>query len=101
NLTAMHLQDSKSSTVSANRLHAVAYTGTSTTKTYVVYTTNSAFNVVGNPSNNTFANNAVYDITSACTSALWCMSGMNNEGAYGDKYYFNSVSLASALTGST
>ncbi len=101
NLTAVILQDSKSSSVLANRLHGVAYTGTSTTKIYVVYSTNSAFNSSGNPSNNTFANNAVYDITSACTSAVWCMSGLNNEGAYGDKYLYNSVSLSGVLTGTT
>ena len=33
------------------------------------------------------------------TSASWNTSGINNNGGYGDKYYFNSVSLGGQLSG--
>jgi hypothetical protein len=55
-------------------------------------TENTTFNTSGNASNNTFANNMVYDLVSSGTSSLWNVSGINNSGGYGDKYYFNSVS---------
>ena len=88
------------STVSANKVHFMRYTGTSTTKVYGVHQANTAYTTVSKPSANTFVNNAVYDLASTAISTYWNVSGINNNGGYGDKYYYNSVYLTGSLSGS-
>lgn len=101
NLQGINIQDSKSSTISANKVHFMSYTGASTIKLYGITTSTSTFNVVGNQSVNTYANNIVYDLASTATSASWNTSGINNNGGYNDKYYFNSVYLTGQMSNGT
>ena len=101
NMQGINLQDSKLSTVSANKVHFMNYTGSSTTKVYGITTSTSTFNVIGNQSANTYVNNIVYDLASTATSTLWNTSGINNNGGYNDKYYFNSVYLTGQMSNGT
>ncbi|MFX8301243.1 hypothetical protein ABTL22_19940, partial [Acinetobacter baumannii] len=79
---------------SRNAVHKLTYSGASTGKSYGILTSASTnFNTVGSPANNTFSNNLVYDFTSNCTSSTWNTSGIHENGGYGDKFYFNTVSL--------
>jgi hypothetical protein len=101
NMQGINLQDSKLSTVSGNKVHFMNYSGTSTAKVYGITTSTSTFNVVGNQSSNTYYNNTVYDLVSTATSSSWNTSGINNNGGYNDKYYYNSVYLTGQMSGST
>ena len=91
------LLDTKNGTVNANNIHNLRYTGTSTGKIVGIHTSSSTYNVVGNPSNITFSNNIVYDLSSTATSTSWNTSGISNNGGYNDKYYFNSVYLTGQM----
>lgn len=68
------------------------YSGASTTRLYGITTSTTAFNTAGNQSANTYANNAVYDLIIRY-KFIWNVSGINNNGGYNDKYYYNSVYL--------
>ena len=98
NMQGINLQDSKSSVVSANKVHFMNYSGVSTTRLYGITTSTAAFNTAGNQSANTYANNAVYDLVSSGTSSVWNVSGINNNGGYNDKYYYNSVYLTGQMS---
>ncbi len=98
NMQGINLQDSKSSVVSANKVHFMNYSGASTTRLYGITTSTAAFNTAGNQSANTYANNAVYDLVSSGTSSVWNVSGINNNGGYNDKYYYNSVYLTGQMS---
>jgi hypothetical protein len=100
NMEGISLVDTKNITVSANKVHGMAYSGASTYKVYGITTSTTTFGVVGNQSVNSFVNNMVYDLVSSGTSASWNTSGINNNGGYNDKYYFNSVYLTGSLSGS-
>ncbi len=89
----------KNSLISDNSVHDIDYTGTSTLKVYGINQTGTFSS--GSPSANTYVNNAVYDLTSTATSSTWNVTGINNNGGYGDMYYFNSVSLTGQLSGGT
>ena len=101
NMFGIRCVDIKNSILSRNIVHNMNYSGASTTKMFAIAVTGSTFNTVGNPSLNTTSNNWVYDITSNCTSAVWCATGMVASGGYGDKFYYNSVSLTGQLNNST
>ena len=97
NVQGIYVVDTRLSNISANKIHNLIYTGGSITKIYGLSSTNTTFNTAGTPSSNTFSNNAVYDFTSNCTSTTWTLSGINNGGGYGDKYYYNTVYIATTL----
>ncbi|GEM_PF-2055134 len=89
----------KNSMISDNAVHDIDYTGTSTFKVYGINQTGTFSS--GDPSANTYVNNVVYDLTSTATSSLWNVTGINNNGGYGDMYYFNSVYLTGQMSGGT
>ncbi len=91
------LLDTKNGILNANNIHNLRYTGTSTGKIVGIHTSSATYNVVGNPSNITFSNNMVYDLSSTATSTSWNTSGISNNGGYNDKYYFNSVYLTGQM----
>ncbi|TCJ16550.1 hypothetical protein EPD60_07340 [Flaviaesturariibacter flavus] len=100
NMQGINLQDVTNSVVSENIVRDMNYSGSSTTKVYGITTSTSTFNTAANASANQYINNMVYGLTSAGTSASWNTSGINNNGGYGDKYYFNTVYLSGQLSGS-
>jgi hypothetical protein len=97
-MQGINLQDSKASAVLANKVHFMNYSGSSTTRLYGITTSTATFNTVGNQSANTYANNIVYDLVSSATSSTWNTSGINNNGGYNDKYYYNSVYLTGQMS---
>lgn len=99
NMQGINLQDSRSSLVSANKLHFMNYSGASTTRVYGITSSTATFNTSVNQSANTFANNIVYDLVSSGTGTSWNTSGINNNGGYNDKYYYNSVYLPGQMSG--
>ncbi|RYU83693.1 beta strand repeat-containing protein, partial [Hymenobacter persicinus] len=101
NLYGIFLADSRSATLSRNSVHNVSYTGTSTTKVWGIFTSNTAFNTAATPSTTLLANNLVYGLNSTATSSTWNTVGINNGGGYGDKYYFNTVYLSGQLSAAT
>ncbi len=100
NLVGVSLQDVKTSLVSANKIHNLSYSGTSTYRVFGISAATTVFISVTDPSSNTFVNNLVYDLNSTGASTTWNISGINNNGGFGDKYYFNSVSLTGNMSGS-
>lgn len=100
-LYGIRLLDSKNAIVSRNKVFNCSYTSTSTYDIFGI-SSSSSYSTVGNPSQNTFVNNLIYDITSTGTSSsTWHMSGINVNAGYGDKFYYNTVYLAGTLSGST
>ncbi len=97
----IEVADTKLSTVSRNLVHAMSYNGTSTGKIWAIDQSTSTFTTSGNPSSNLYANNMVYDLTSNSVSGFWSMSGINCDSGYGDKYYYNSVSVTGAISGAS
>ncbi|MBF9221562.1 T9SS type A sorting domain-containing protein [Hymenobacter ruricola] len=103
NMTGILLQDVQTASVTRNSVHNLAYTGTSTAKLYGISTqlSTSTFNTAANASVNRFDNNLVYALNSTATSASWNTSGINNNGGYGDQYYYNAVYLTGQLSNGT
>ncbi|MDB5269533.1 MAG: hypothetical protein JWP58_2573 [Hymenobacter sp.] len=100
NMTGILLQDVQTGVVTRNTVHNLSYTGTSTAKLYGISTqiSTSSFNTAGNASVNRFDNNLVYALNSTATSSSWNTSGINNNGGYGDQYYYNTVYLSGQLS---
>ncbi|MBK8564615.1 MAG: hypothetical protein IPN76_15100 [Saprospiraceae bacterium] len=93
--------DNQNTTLSKNSIFNLSYIGTSTGKLVGIHTSSTTYDVVGNPSNLLVSNNLIYGLTSSATSTSWNTSGISNGGGYGDKYFYNSVYLSNALSGST
>jgi hypothetical protein len=93
--------DNQNTTLSKNSIFNLSYIGTSTGKLVGIHTSSATYDVVGNPSNLLVSNNLIYGLTSSATSTSWNTSGISNGGGYGDKYFYNSVYLSNALSGST
>lgn len=93
----IRLLDFKNGLCFNNKVHDLAYTGTSTPKIYGIAVTSSTYTTVGNPSNAQVYNNTVYRITSTGTSAVWNTTGILASAGYGDRFYFNSVHLTGQL----
>src|SRR5207302_5614676 len=91
--------DTKNAVIDKNKVHFMRYTGTSTDKFFGILTQTATFNSSSSPSGNVITNNMVYDMTSTSTSGFWAESGIDDEGGYGDKFYFNSVNLMGSLSG--
>ncbi|MER3499796.1 MAG: hypothetical protein C4308_14840, partial [Chitinophagaceae bacterium] len=100
NYSGISLIDTRNASVENNKIHGMSYTGATTGKLFGILTI-SSFNTAGSPSNNLFANNVVYDMTSTSISGFWSLSGIDDDGGYGDKFYFNTVYLAGSLSGSS
>ena len=100
-MSGIYNENVTSSTINANKIHFMNYNGATTNKVYALYTATTTFNVIGNPSANTFSNNLIYDLVSGGTSGSWNTTGINNNGGYNDKYYYNSVYLTGQMSGST
>lgn len=93
------IRNSKNSSVTKNIITGMNIGGSSTIRAYAIGLDAPAFSTVGNPSNNLVANNMVSDSRYSGTgSSTWQFSGINDNGGYGDKFYFNSVSLTGAFT---
>ncbi len=97
----IRLLDFKNGLCYNNKVHDLAYTGTSTPKIYGIAVTSSSYTTVGNPSNASVYNNMVYKITSTGVSAVWNTTGILASAGYGDKFYYNTVHLAGQLANSS
>ncbi len=93
------LLDNQGTTISKNKIFNLAYVGSGTGKLIGIHTSSATYNTSGNPSNLVVVNNLIYDLRSSATSTSWNTSGISNGGGYGDKYYFNTVYLTGALSG--
>lgn len=89
----LYLRQSINSTLNGNKVFNINYAGSS--RVHSIFVEAPAFNTVTNPSNNVVVNNAVYDVRLS-GSAGW-LSGINANGGYGDRFYFNSVYLSGIL----
>ncbi|MCX6319656.1 MAG: hypothetical protein NTW29_20425 [Bacteroidetes bacterium] len=96
----IRLLDFKNGLCFNNKVHDLAYTGTSTPKIYGIAMTNATYTTVGNPSNAQIYNNIVYRINSTGTSAVWNLTGILASAGYGDKITYNSVHLTGQLANS-
>lgn len=95
----IYVKNSTNTLLSANAVHYMNIGGSSVIRNYGISIESPAFNVVGTPSNNRVINNLVYDLRySGSGSSTWQLSGINDNGGYGDKFYYNSVSLTGAFT---
>ncbi|MBF9142771.1 Ig-like domain-containing protein [Hymenobacter properus] len=103
NMTGILMQDVQTGVVTRNTVHNLNYNGTSTAKLYGISTqvSTSSFNTAATPSAIRFDNNLVYALNSTATSASWNTSGINNNGGYGDQYYYNTVYLSGQLSTGT
>ena len=103
NMTGILLQDVQTGSVTRNTVHNLVYNGTSTAKLYGISTqiSTSTFNTAANASATRFDNNLVYALNSTATSGSWNTSGINNNGGYGDQYYYNTVYLSGQLSNGT
>lgn len=97
----IRLLDFKNGLCFNNKVHDLAYTGTSTPKIYGIAMTNATYTTVGNPSNAQIYNNIVYKINSTGVSSVWNMTGILASAGYGDKIYYNSVHLTGQLANSS
>ncbi|MBK7376716.1 MAG: right-handed parallel beta-helix repeat-containing protein [Chitinophagaceae bacterium] len=93
----IRLLDFKDGICFNNKVHDLAYTGTSTPKIYGIAITSTTFTTVGNPSNAQVYNNIVYKINSTGTSSVWNLTGILASAGYGDRFYYNSVHLTGQL----
>jgi len=98
----MRLLDFKSGICRNNKVHDVAFTGTSTTaRVYGIGVASSTYTLVDNPSLALIANNFVYAINSSSTSTTWNTTGILASAGYGDRYYHNTVNMSGQLSNST
>jgi len=100
-VAGINVRETKNSTISANKVHDMGYTGTGTSNVFGITTSSSSFITAVDPTANTYVNNIVYGLTSTGASTSWNVSGINNNGGYGDKYYFNTVALTGSLGGAS
>jgi trimeric autotransporter adhesin len=103
-VTGIYLSNTKSMTLSANKIHNVRLTANATSYWVDgIYQNAPLFNTSGNPSANTYVNNVIYDLTSNGASSYYNVVGIHNVNGWGDQYYYNSVYLAGPLnqTGSS
>lgn len=96
----IRLLDFKNGLCFNNKVHDLAYTGTSTPKIYGIAMTNATYTTVGNPSNAQIYNNIVYRINSTGTSSVWNLTGILASAGYGDRILYNSVHLTGQLANS-
>ena len=101
NMYGIRLLDFKTGQAYNNKVHNLAYTGTSTTKIYGLAVQSSSYTTAGNPSQSQIYNNAVYDITCSGTSSVWNLTGILAGQGYSDKYYYNSIHLSGQVNNST
>ncbi|NOT52607.1 MAG: fibronectin type III domain-containing protein [Chitinophagaceae bacterium] len=97
----IRLLDFKNGQCYNNRIHDLAYTGTSTPKIYGIAITSGSYTTVGNPSNALVYNNSVARITSTGVSSVWNTTGILASAGYGDRFYYNSVHLTGQLANSS
>ncbi len=100
-LYGLRLLDFKEGLCYNNKIHNIAYTGSSTGQANGLLVLSSTYTTVGNPSNAYIFNNSVYDITSTSTSTTWALTGIIASTGYNDHYYYNSVSLTGQLNNSS
>ncbi|MCX6266646.1 MAG: hypothetical protein NTW16_04720, partial [Bacteroidetes bacterium] len=97
-VAGIYLSNSKNMAIAANRIHNVRQ-ALYQASWYVdgIYQLNSSFNTSGNPSENIYYNNVIYDLTSNGESSYYNVVGIHNASGWGDKYYYNSVYLTGQL----
>ncbi|MFY8020703.1 MAG: hypothetical protein ACOVP1_05875, partial [Bacteroidia bacterium] len=100
-LYGLRLLDFKDGLCYNNKIHNIAYTGSSTGQANGMMVLSSTYSTVGNPSNAYIFNNSVYDITSSSTSTTWALTGIIASNGYNDHYYYNSVNLSGQLNNSS
>lgn len=97
-VAGIYLSNSKNMLISANRIHNLRQ-ALYQASWYVdgIYQITPAFNTAVNPSENTYANNVIYDLTSNGETSYYNVVGIHNAKGWGDKYYYNSVYLSGQL----
>ena len=98
NIGVIQVVDIKNSTITRNKIYNSGYTGVSTLKMYGIWQSAATFTTSASTSANTYSNNVIYGLTSSGASSLWNLSGINLDGGYGDKFYYNSVSITGAVS---
>lgn len=95
--SGVSLWNSRNVIVRANKIHDIRFEGTGTCQVRGITTTALAFKTVGLPSNNQFINNVIYDLTNTYYGLDGSVSGINFSDGYGDRAYFNTISLSGQL----
>lgn len=95
----LRIDNCKNAVVNANNINRIRYAGSSAAKNFGIINVSTSFTTAGNPSNNLFSNNLVYDFysTTTATSSVG-VAGISTSAGYGDKFYFNSVYLRNTLS---
>lgn len=94
----VNMLNSRNTIVHANKIHNLKYTGTTYSYVIGISSTALAYKTAGNPSNNRIYNNAIYGLSSVSTNFTFNTAGINLADGYGDKVYYNTVSLTDQLS---
>ncbi len=97
-LFGMYIRNNQNSLIRYNIIHTVA--GGSSQRIHGLITESPNFNLISNPSNNTFADNVIYHIHNTSTgNTAWSVTGLGTYGGYGDRILFNSVQMSHPTAG--
>lgn len=94
----INLLNSRNTAVHSNEVHHLSFTGNTFTLVMGISSTALAYKTAGNPSNNLIYNNVIHNLTSTSTNFTFNTSGINLSDGYGDKVYYNTVSLSGQLS---
>ena len=97
-IAGIYLSNSKGMTISANMIHNIKQLHDGVPWfADGIYQIAPAFNNQGNPSENIYSNNVIYDLTSNGEGSYYNVIGLHNAMGWGDQYYYNSVYLSGQL----
>ncbi len=101
-ISGIYLRNCKTASVSKNKVFNINISATGLQRLLCISAESPAFNTSGNQSANVFSNNMIYDCRGSGSGvAIWGVSGINCNGGYGDKFYFNSIYLSGSLVASS
>ncbi|MES2689783.1 MAG: hypothetical protein V4658_05230, partial [Bacteroidota bacterium] len=94
----VNLLNTRNTIVHSNKIHNLTFAGGSYSYVIGISSTAFAYKTAVNPSNNTIYNNAIYRLSSTSTNFTFNTAGINLSDGYGDKVYYNTVSLTDQLS---
>ncbi len=99
----LYLFNCKNATVSANKIHNINFSGSTVRRCYGLSLESPSYNTSTSTANNVVYNNMIYNCNYSGTpaSSSWELSGINENGGYGDQFYFNSVRLSGTYSTGT
>jgi hypothetical protein len=101
NRFGINLLNTKNSIVSYNNIHNIKFGGQATCEVRGISTTSFAYKTQQEPSNNTIANNIIYDLENEYYAVNVSVSGINLSDGYGDKVYYNTIHLSGRVGSSS